>query len=432
MVERPGRVSIRGAGTPINVPQDTPQPPRPPRERWQGYFGDEGYQPAFPIPEGEQGFAPLREWLQQPPFSGSMWDPIREGYSNFKDWWAENMYERTPGGGGLSGAGDLLRRSWENMLAGASSVFNDGRQEGSPVVPSPFTGSDAAAEMMEQPAYSGPSFEEMLAQYQFDGSPYDRAAEYMQERRAAQMRAIQDMYNEYAAETQANVDRIGDIYTGAETGIGEAYGGASTAIEDAYASAQQQAADQMARLGIEEAAPAVIDPMALSQAETLSNLETNRASGLGATQQFGATAGGYASNMATVAQQQALENQRSITDQLVDQLFELEMQRAEAEQAYNPYQRMMQEMEARQAYENMVNPQPDAGALQDQAEFLYQQEQDDANLFRQYYFGYLDDSGFDQQAAREKLYSDIQSGFLGPRMKQWLESNPDMAIQLTQ
>jgi len=237
-----------------------------------------------------------------------------------------------------------------------------------------------------------PTFEEFLGEYQFDGTPYDEAANYMQERREAQMRAIQDMYNEYAAETQANVDRIGDIYGGAEAGIGETYAGATGNIEDAYASAQQQAADQMARLGIEEAAPAVLDPMALSQAETLSNLETGRASSLGATQQFGATAGGFATDMATIAQQQALENQRSLTDQLADQLFEIEMQRMQAQQAYNPYQRAMQELETRQAFENFYNPQVDP--LEQQ-----QMMMDLAGIARE-----------NQAALREEYYRALEAG----------------------
>jgi hypothetical protein len=214
----------------------------------------------------------------------------------------------------------------------------------------------------------GQTFTDMVAQNQFDGSPYDQAADYMMERREAQMRAIQDMYNQYASETQANVDRIGDIYGGASAGVGQTYDSATGNIQDAYSSAQQQAADQMARLGIEEAAPTVINPMALSQAEDLSSLETNRASTLGATEQFGATAGGFATNMAQVAQQGALENQRGATEQLADQLFELEMQRAQAQQAFNPYQRALQEMEAEQAFNQFYNPQPDTEAAQRAAE----------------------------------------------------------------
>lgn len=412
------RVRVRGAGVPMNVPQDTEQPP--PTNPYYPYPGERPDQPS----EQASSWDPVRELAER--IAGG----AREAVSGFGDTavgqFLRNASPRGPEGArerfneDVQGLGDLLGRSFRNMLAGAGSVFSDGREEGSPVVDSPFTSSDAV-QQLTQAGPAAPSFDEMLAQYQFDASPYDRAADYMTERRAAQMRAIQDMYNQYAAETQANVDRIGDIYGGAEAGIGETYDSATQAIADAYASSQQQAADQMARLGIEEAAPAVMDPMALSQAETLSGLETNRASGLGATQRFGATAGGFASDMATVAQQQALENQRSATDQLVDQLFELEMQRAQAEQAYDPYSRLLQEMEARSAYEQMVNPQPDPAAMQDQAEFLYRQEQDDIENFNRRVDSYQETLGGtieeSQQAAYEAAMRDAQTGMFGPRLK---------------
>jgi len=279
-----------------------------------------------------------------------------------------------PGGPGVSSP-DTLRRMTPRQLAPNAEEEIAEIEEELPLIPGPIVPGDPRWSYERMMAGrgtpvnpQGETFTDMLANYQFDGSPYDRAGDYLAERREAQMRAIQDMYNEYAAETQANVDRIGDIYGGAEAGIGETYAGATGNIEDAYASAQQQAADQMARLGIEEAAPAVLDPMALSQAETLSNLETGRASSLGATQQFGATAGGFATDMATIAQQQALENQRSLTDQLADQLFEIEMQRAQAEAAYDPYSRMLGELEAQQAFNQLYNPAPDTEAAQRAAE----------------------------------------------------------------
>jgi hypothetical protein len=230
----------------------------------------------------------------------------------------------------------------------------------------------AAAEAAEQERLASiPAFEDILAQYQFDGSPYDNAGDYLQRRRMAQMEAVQNMYNEYAAQAQQNAQSVADIYSGAEAGIGETYGGARDVVESAYGSAQQQAADQMARLGIEETAPAVINPMALSQAEDVSNLAANEAAGTGAIQRYGATGRDFASNMAQVAQQQGMEIQGGFLDQLADQLFELEMQRAQAEAAYNPYARAMEEMQARQTYQNTYFPQPEVDAEAQQRAFEY-------------------------------------------------------------
>lgn len=131
---------------------------------------------------------------------------------------------------------------------------------------------------------------------------------------------VQAMYNALADEAGANVARIEDIYGGASTGIGDVYGSSAANVADAYGSSQQQAADQLARLGIEAAAPAVVNPMALSQAEALSALEQGKASGQAAAQRYGATAGGFGSQMAQVAQQQGTEMNAAILAALQNRL----------------------------------------------------------------------------------------------------------------
>jgi hypothetical protein len=133
---------------------------------------------------------------------------------------------------------------------------------------------------------------------------------------------IQAMYNALGEEAGANVGRIQDIYGGASTGIGDVYGSAIGNVGDAYSSAQQQAADQMARLGIEEAAPAVLNPMALSQAEAVSQLEQGQAGGLAATERFGSAASGFGSQMAQTAQQQGTEMNAAILASLQNRLAE--------------------------------------------------------------------------------------------------------------
>jgi hypothetical protein len=131
---------------------------------------------------------------------------------------------------------------------------------------------------------------------------------------------IQAMYNALGEEAGANVGRIQDIYGGASTGIGDVYGSAIGNVGDAYSSAQQQAADQLARLGIEEAAPAVVNPMALSQAEAISQLEQGQAGGQAAAERFGSAASGFGSQMAQVAQQQGTEMNAAILAALQNRL----------------------------------------------------------------------------------------------------------------
>jgi len=133
---------------------------------------------------------------------------------------------------------------------------------------------------------------------------------------------IQAMYNALGEEAGANVGRIQDIYGGASEGIGDVYGSAIGNVGDAYGSAQQQAADQLARLGIEEAAPAVINPMALSQAEAISQLEQGQAGGQAATERFGSAASGFGSQMAQVAQQQGTEMNTAVLNALQNRLMD--------------------------------------------------------------------------------------------------------------
>ena len=133
---------------------------------------------------------------------------------------------------------------------------------------------------------------------------------------------IQAMYNALGEEAGANVGRIQDIYGGASTGIGDVYDSAAANVADAYGSSQQQATDQLARLGIEAAAPAVVNPMALSQAEALSGLEQGRAGGQAATERFGSAASGFGSQMAQVAQQQGTEMNTAVLNALQNRLMD--------------------------------------------------------------------------------------------------------------
>ena len=144
---------------------------------------------------------------------------------------------------------------------------------------------------------------------------------------------IQAMYNQLGESAGENVARLEDIYGGAQAGIGDIYGSAAANTADAYGSSQQQAADQLARLGIEAAAPAVVDPMALSQAEALSGLEAGKAGGQAAAERYGATAGGFGSQMAQVAQQQGTEMNSAVLSALQNRLNDTLLMEEQGRQA---------------------------------------------------------------------------------------------------
>ena len=172
-----------------------------------------------------------------------------------------------------------------------------------------------------------PSFEQWLAMRQGGGSGGGRpdlsAYRAALTDQANQINAqIQAMYRALGDEAAANLGRIQDVYGGAQTGVGNIYGSATENIGQAYGSAQQQAADQMARLGIEAAAPQVVNPMALSQAEAVAGLEQGRAGGLSALERYGATAKDFASQMAQTAQQQGTEMNAAILASLQNRLMD--------------------------------------------------------------------------------------------------------------
>ena len=196
------------------------------------------------------------------------------------------------------------------------------------------------AYQITEPVVEEDPFTAFMAQFANQGSGGGRAApDYSQYRQALTDQAqqinaqIQAMYNALGEEAGANVGRIQDIYGGASTGIGDVYGSAIGNVGDAYSSAQQQAADQLARLGIEEAAPAVVNPMALSQAEAISQLEQGQAGGLAATERFGSSASGFGSQMAQVAQQQGTEMNAAILGALQNRLNESLLMEEQGRQA---------------------------------------------------------------------------------------------------
>jgi hypothetical protein len=273
---------------------------------------------------------------------------------------------------------------------------------------------------------SGGTFQEWAAANmgQFDSTPYDNYMNFLLQQDEETMARINAMYRELASEAEGNMKRVANVYEGAERGVGDAYDSSQNIISQAYDSSQQQAADQMARLGIEAAAPAVLNPMALSQAEALSNVATGQGAAVGATRQFGATAQDFASQMGQVAQQQGLEVSQQLLRDMARRQAEAAFQRSQAEAEFNPYANAFQELETQNAWNQLNNPQADPRQAQAEADFLYKQEQDDLNLMRQYYNLYYENSNGNEKATREKLLGAIEAGLLGERWRQWAAQNP--------
>jgi hypothetical protein len=185
-----------------------------------------------------------------------------------------------------------------------------------------------ARALQESPPVEGRTVEDLLAMFSGGGGGGVVRPDYSAYRQAITDQAqqlnaqIQAMYNQLAGQAGENVGRIQDIYGGATAGIEAGYGSAAENIAQAYESAQQQAAEQMARLGIEEAAQQVLPSQALSQAEAVAGLEAGRAGGLSAAERYGASGAQFGSEMAQVAQQQGTEMNAAILAALQNRLNE--------------------------------------------------------------------------------------------------------------
>jgi len=258
----------------------------------------------------------------------------------------DRAYSTTPRGAAVSG--DLILDANNLPRGGTYTGQKDYPQPGSQyyVPGQEQADKDALAQLVaqkvaEEEAANQPAPTDWMAEaiaYQNQFAPdYSGIQDRWTDEANATNARMQAMYDQIASRAGENVQRVSDIYSGASQGIGSAYDTASANTQAAYASSQQQAADQMARLGIGAAAPNVLNPAALSQAEAIANLEVGRGSGQAANERFGASAGGFASQMAQVAQQEGAQYQKGVTDELRRQLIGLDM-RSQQE----AYQRAMQ------------------------------------------------------------------------------------------
>jgi hypothetical protein len=320
---------------------------------------------------------------------------------------------------------------FSNIKEQFSNIFNNGSQAGSttPVVPP----ANIVTQQEEQETTRDRTIEELIAlaaQYapQPDYSDYRASLEDMVLNPETGLSPrIQAMYNQLAERAGENQQRISDIYGNATGTVGGIYDSAASNIGGAYSSAQQQAADQMARLGIEEAAGQVIPQAAGQQASALAALEQGRAGGLSALERYGASAGEFGSQMGQVAQQRGLEQNEALLGSLQRQLADSLGMEAQQRAQYNPIQSALQYLQLEQG----MNPTADPRAAQTEAEFLYEQEQDDTNVFRQYYQDYYAKTN-NQKAARELARADAIAGIMGPRIQQRAMSDPNFVPMASQ
>jgi hypothetical protein len=173
---------------------------------------------------------------------------------------------------------------------------------------------------------------------------------------------IQAMYNQLADRAGENQQRVADIYSGATENLGAVYDTSATNVADAYDSSRRQAAEQMARLGIEEAAGQILPGGADRQASALAALEQGRAGGLSALGRYGASSGDFSSQMGQVAQQRGLEQNQALLGALQRQLADsLGM---EAQGAYDA--RLRAPGLARDLFEASQLGQPQPMSIEDQ------------------------------------------------------------------
>lgn len=183
---------------------------------------------------------------------------------------------------------------------------------------------------------------------------------------------IAALYSQLGGSAQENIDRLRDIYGSAEAGIGATYDTSAQNVRQAYESAQQQAADQMARLGIGEAAGQILPTQALSQAEALSQLETGRAGGLSAASRYGASAEQFGSELAQAAQMQGAEQQTAVLRALQRQLAESQLAESMARgQGPTAREQLAQDLDLRS---RLASPTGDPAMDQAFSEFMAEQE----------------------------------------------------------
>jgi hypothetical protein len=185
---------------------------------------------------------------------------------------------------------------------------------------------------------------------EFDETPYRNYMNFLATQDEETMARINAMYQQLADSAGANMQRVADVYDSARIQSGDVFGGSAQNIEDAYGSASQQAADQMQRLGIEAAAPAVLDPMALSQAEAVSGIERAGAGALDALTRYGTSAQDFGGQMAQVGQQQGLEVSNQILRDMAQRQAEAAFQMEQARSNFNPYTNAFQRLEFENAW----------------------------------------------------------------------------------
>jgi len=317
-------VRVRGG----NVPRTSQQPPPPPGPPRPGFLG---WVDSLRNNWRSNSDAMQQSGMSGPPGLGSP-DPFEQAKAqSAADWWMSNEPRSNP----------IL----DAYSSPQTSVFEDVAK----------TKGGSGGRVQEEPASM--TFADFMAgQGGFDSSPYDNYMNFLMQQDEETMARINAMYSQLADSAEGNMRRVADVYDSARIQSGDVFGGSAQNIEDAYSSASQQAADQMARLGIEAAAPGVLDPMALSQAEAVSGIERAGAGALDALTRYGASAQDFGGQMAQVGQQQGLEVSSQILRDMQQRQAEAAFMRSQAQADFNPYQRAMQEMEAQQMFDSMGQP----------------------------------------------------------------------------
>ena len=210
-----------------------------------------------PQPKEENRFTNFLRNIQEAARKQREWNRQAEGINMIPAGWSELGFASASALGNVLGQGSRFLRgqSPDPSANWGSRLFGGGIRSAAPVTKGKGAGPTDLKNIAEEPAAM--TFEDFMSGYQFDSTPYDNYMNFLMQQDEETMARINAMYAQLAESAEGNMQRVADVYDSARIQSGDVFGGSAQNIEDAYSSASQQAADQMARLGIEAAAPAV-------------------------------------------------------------------------------------------------------------------------------------------------------------------------------
>lgn len=340
----------------------------------------------------------------------SWWDRFKDNFG--KAFFAQQLGGSQPTMGVLPvlpGSGEPVNLGELDFIrsrpsGGATGELTPGTQY------NPLRPSTVQETAQDQPQVS--TLEELLALAEMyrPTADYSGYRDEMQRRADAIANSLAKMYADYEQAAKANVGRVQDIYEGVRKGTGDIYGSAAQTVEEAARTANRQEADQLARLGIEAAAPLVTAPAAASTARALNALAQGRATGESFATRAGGIGGEFASQMQQVAQQQGVEQSQAMYNALQRLLADSMQQEMAAGADFDPLATALQIQKIEQG---LTPGGPDPFDVE-QADLKVFNDAYERNMER-----YVGATGTErEQKAYDATMREAATGQFGPRLQQ--------------